>query len=226
MLRRLKAHLSFANVMSVMAVFIALGGGAYAATQLKKNSVGTKQIKNGAVKSVDVRNNSLTGADILESSLAEVRSASFASTATSANTATTADSANSVGGVRESTFDFHTSTGGATKTVQQNGVQIDTFCNVSGQVNLKVTPLAAGTVVRSTFVVTGSEIPHFFESSDPSAGIILSNNGLPDTQGVFIVRTGNHIASYDYTATAVTNGFGTADRCFVYGFVRAGDLSG
>ena len=28
---------------------MALGGGAYAATQLKKNSVGTKQLKNGAV---------------------------------------------------------------------------------------------------------------------------------------------------------------------------------
>jgi hypothetical protein len=35
--------------MSTIAVFIVLGGGAYAATKLPKNSVGTKQIKNGAV---------------------------------------------------------------------------------------------------------------------------------------------------------------------------------
>jgi hypothetical protein len=35
--------------MSTIAVFVVLGGGAYAATKLPKNSVGTKQIKNGAV---------------------------------------------------------------------------------------------------------------------------------------------------------------------------------
>lgn len=49
MLRTLRAHLSYANVMSTIAVFIVLGGGAYAATKLPNNSVGTKQIKNGAV---------------------------------------------------------------------------------------------------------------------------------------------------------------------------------
>jgi hypothetical protein len=49
MLRTLRVHLSYANVMSTIAVFIVLGGGAYAATKLPKNSVGTKQIKNGAV---------------------------------------------------------------------------------------------------------------------------------------------------------------------------------
>ena len=43
------ARLSFANVVSVLALFIALGGGAYAATQLPRNSVGTKQLRNGAV---------------------------------------------------------------------------------------------------------------------------------------------------------------------------------
>jgi hypothetical protein len=49
MLHRLRTHLSYANVMSTIAVFVVLGGGAYAATKLPKNSVGTKQIKNGAV---------------------------------------------------------------------------------------------------------------------------------------------------------------------------------
>ncbi len=35
--------------MATIAVFLALGGGTYAATHLAKNSVGTKQLKNGAV---------------------------------------------------------------------------------------------------------------------------------------------------------------------------------
>src|SRR4051812_50161064 len=46
---RLPKQLTYANVMSTLAVFIVLGGGAYAATRLPRNSVGTKQIKNGGV---------------------------------------------------------------------------------------------------------------------------------------------------------------------------------
>jgi hypothetical protein len=44
-----RRKLTFANVMSVIAVFIAFGGVGYAASKLPKNSVGPKQIRNGAV---------------------------------------------------------------------------------------------------------------------------------------------------------------------------------
>lgn len=47
----LRSHLSYANVVASLALFIALGGVSYAATQLPRNSVGTKQIKDGAVNS-------------------------------------------------------------------------------------------------------------------------------------------------------------------------------
>jgi len=43
-MRRIKGKPSYANVMATVAVFLALGGAAYAATKLPKNSVGTKQI--------------------------------------------------------------------------------------------------------------------------------------------------------------------------------------
>ena len=49
MVTRIRTHLTYANVMSTIAVFVVLGGGAYAATKLPKNSVGTAQIKNKAV---------------------------------------------------------------------------------------------------------------------------------------------------------------------------------
>src|SRR5437763_16331450 len=49
MLARLASRLTYANVMATVAVFLALGGGAYAALDLPKNSVGTKQLKNHAV---------------------------------------------------------------------------------------------------------------------------------------------------------------------------------
>jgi hypothetical protein len=49
MLARLRSCLSYANVMATIAVFVALGGGAYAAITLPANSVGSRQLKNGAV---------------------------------------------------------------------------------------------------------------------------------------------------------------------------------
>lgn len=44
-----RKHLTYANVMATIAVFIALGGVSYAAVKLPKNSVGTKQIRKNAV---------------------------------------------------------------------------------------------------------------------------------------------------------------------------------
>jgi Collagen triple helix repeat (20 copies) len=48
-MRFLSRHLTYANVAATLALFLALGGAAYAATQLPKNSVGTAQLRNGAV---------------------------------------------------------------------------------------------------------------------------------------------------------------------------------
>ena len=49
MIARLRKHLTYANVLATACLFVVLGGGAYAATQLPKNSVGAKQLKKGAV---------------------------------------------------------------------------------------------------------------------------------------------------------------------------------
>ncbi len=46
-------------VISVIALFVALGGASYAAIKIPKNSVGTKQLKNRAVNSNKVRDGSL-----------------------------------------------------------------------------------------------------------------------------------------------------------------------
>jgi hypothetical protein len=60
---KIKSGLSYANVMATIAVFLALGGGAYAATRLPRNSVGSKQIKKNAVTSKKVKNGSLLPGD-------------------------------------------------------------------------------------------------------------------------------------------------------------------
>ncbi len=61
--RRLRRHLTFANVVACLALFIALGGASYAAFKLPKNSVGTKQLKKNAVTGAKVKDGSLLAKD-------------------------------------------------------------------------------------------------------------------------------------------------------------------
>ena len=63
MLNRFRARPTFSSVVSVMALFVALGGTSYAAAKLPKNSVGSSQIKTNGVGSSDVKNGSLRGVD-------------------------------------------------------------------------------------------------------------------------------------------------------------------
>jgi hypothetical protein len=48
---RIRRHLSYANVISTLALFVALGGGAYAI-----DKVNSHEIANGTIKSIDLKN--------------------------------------------------------------------------------------------------------------------------------------------------------------------------
>jgi hypothetical protein len=65
----IRSRLTFSNVVACIALFVALGSGAYAATQLPKNSVGSKQIKKNAVNSAKVKDRSLKAVDFKEGQL-------------------------------------------------------------------------------------------------------------------------------------------------------------
>jgi hypothetical protein len=66
---RLRARLTYANVIATVALFVALGGSSYAAIKLPKNSVGAKQIKAGAVGASEVKEGSLGTSDFKSSQL-------------------------------------------------------------------------------------------------------------------------------------------------------------
>jgi hypothetical protein len=97
-------------VISMLALVVALGGTAYAAATLPKNSVGTKQLKNKAVTTSKIANGAVTGAKVNLSTLGTVPSArtagsaTTAASATSAGNATTADNALALGGAPSSAF--------------------------------------------------------------------------------------------------------------------------
>ena len=67
MIDKLRKHLTYANVMATIAVFIALGGSSYAVATLSGS-----QLKNRSVRAVKVARNTLTGREIRESRLGVV----------------------------------------------------------------------------------------------------------------------------------------------------------
>ena len=64
---------SVATVLSLIALFAALGGTSYAAA-----TISGKQVKNGTLTGADIKNNSVGGADVKESKLGQVPSAAKA----------------------------------------------------------------------------------------------------------------------------------------------------
>lgn len=98
---------SHTTVIAYLALFVALGGSAYAVTQLPKNSVGTKQLKSNAVTAAKIKNgavnggkiaaNTVTGSNIDESTLGRAPSALWAERANLADNATHAHNATRAG---------------------------------------------------------------------------------------------------------------------------------
>jgi hypothetical protein len=90
--KQIRKRLTYANVMSSIAVFLVLGGGAaVAANQFGKNSVGKKQLKAGAVTTAKLKKNAVTTAKIKNSAVtgAKVKDGSLSGADINASTLAT-----------------------------------------------------------------------------------------------------------------------------------------
>ena len=65
----MRRHLTFANVVSLIALFVALSAGAYATLRLPRDSVRSGTIKNGQVKNPDLATSAVTGSKVRAGSL-------------------------------------------------------------------------------------------------------------------------------------------------------------
>ena len=64
---RLRERLTYANVMSTLAIFVALGGSSYAALTISGTS-----IENRSIPATKLKRNSITGKEVRESRLSRV----------------------------------------------------------------------------------------------------------------------------------------------------------
>ena len=137
---RIRRHMTFANVVSIMALVFAMGGTGYAALKLPKNSVGGAQIKKNAVTGAKVKNSSLGPSDIKNGSLlkADFKAGQLPAGATGATGATGPAGAAGANGTAD-----------AYARVQANGTLLTALegfpATSKGVVNENITNPAVGT---------------------------------------------------------------------------------
>ena len=131
-MNQIRKRLTYANVMSSIAVFLVIGGAtAFAALsknsvgskQLKKNAVTTNKIKKEAVTGAKIKNGAVTGAKVNLSSIGTVPSA------TNATNAQNADNAKAVGGNTVRKFFYSSNeTNAKTTILSLNGLTLTASC--------------------------------------------------------------------------------------------------
>jgi hypothetical protein len=95
----IRARLTYANVVSTIALFLVLSGATALAATLGKNSVGPRQLKSQAVTTGKIANNAVNGAKVAKNSLTgEDINIAALGTVPTATTAASAGNANTVGG--------------------------------------------------------------------------------------------------------------------------------
>jgi len=134
--RRSLRHLSFANLLACMALFVALGGVGYAAATIngnaiKKQTIGAGKLKKGTLTSAQVKANALTGAVIDESTLSIVPTAQTAVSAQTATSATTATNATTADSAKTATS-AETATTAATATTAETAETADEAKELDG----------------------------------------------------------------------------------------------
>lgn len=213
-----------ALVISLIALFVAMGGVGYAAVKingkniknnsipgkkLKNSAVATKKLKNGAVSNAKVKNNALTGAKINEATLGEVPSA------TNADHATTADS---IDGTRLQTFKFFNDNPNvaATNVFQAAGLNLSIGCTGFLPI-MNATTSTSGAQIRSYTVAAGA--------ATPQNGISDFTFNTGETYDLLALNTFGSVGTTIYraadgTVVTITWQFGATNAntgCAIYG---------
>src|SRR6478735_9273832 len=118
-MKRFKLRLSYANVISTLALFLALAGGAAFAASLGKNSVGSKQLKKNAVITAKIKKEAVTGGKVKKDTLTGTQiNEGTLGTVPSATSIPPAEAVREVGAAGQPPFQFGNSNAPAESGIQ------------------------------------------------------------------------------------------------------------
>jgi azurin len=218
--KKIRKRLTYANVMSSIAVFLVIGGAtAFAALgkntvgskQLKKNSVTAAKIKKNAVTGAKVKDGSLTGSDINLGTLGTVPNASHA---TNADNATNAGNSNTVAGNTLRLINFSGDPEiGPTEVLNLNGFTLTASCEAGDKtVVLANGPNGSRLQTVSQDSVGGGENKNEAFSDDlgatPDVNLLSEDDDLVVGHTEFSLGNGGRAVSVVWEAEGFSSGTG------------------
>jgi hypothetical protein len=239
--KQIRKRITYANVMSSIAVFLVLGGGAaYAAkkigsNEIKGNSITTGKIKKEAVSASKIKKNAVTTAKIANGAVTGAKlNLGTVGTVPNATHANTADNANTVGG-QSAVKIFKTLTEGQSNVPVASvaGFNITATCETN-DADVRITsPSGPGAVLNVGGV--GAEVTHKTEatfdyrSTKPGETgdveldqFVEGGDSTYGTSGVTLATSSGTTVSgqigYDYDTFNNT----PPNTCIVYGHLLAG----
>ena len=194
--RFLVRRLSFANVVSLLALFVALGGSSYAALnvgsdEIANNSVRSKDLRNndvrgrdirkGTVRGTDIRDNDLQGRDIRDDTIsgADVKESGLATVPNAVNAQTLAGKPESafLGSDRQVRTGLIKLSHGETKTVASSGpFTWIARCTDDGGGNTRLTVTVESTEANGA---TGAFDPSMSGTVSPGSPATVFDNAAP-----------------------------------------------
>ena len=233
-MKQIRKRITYANVMSSIAVFLVLGGGAaYAAKKIgsneikgnsittgkiKKEAVSASKIKKNAVTTAKIANGAVTGAKLNLGSVGTVPNASHANVADSAN------NANAVNGMHLGRLNFIAEANTpATTLFSANGVTLTASCDAGSELNFTATSSINDSEIfesgnfASTF--DGSQNIDFDAGETENVGAEVGDNTQTEVQGqlVFSNPSGGVVTAHFFLESLGALG---THRCAVQGTVQ------
>jgi hypothetical protein len=201
--KQIRKHITFANVMSSIAVFLVLGGGAaYAAkkigsNEIKGNSITTGKIKKEAVSASKIKKNSITTAKIANGAVTGAKlnlgTVGTVPNANHANTASTADNANAVNGLHLAKIHFNVGPNSASNIFSADGLTLNATCSSTGELNVTGTTSVNDAEIyesgnfNDTF--GGGHNENFDAGETENVGEEMGDNSQDEVQGQVVYST-------------------------------------
>jgi hypothetical protein len=241
-MRLMPKRLSYANVMSSLAVFLVLGGAtAFAAQHLGKNSVGKTQLKSNAVTTAKIKKNAVTTAKIKSNAITTAKIKNDAVTGDKVNEATlgtvpSATSASNLVGLTR--FNFKLGFGGSQTFLTAGPFSFTASClqNASdfGEppipgldiARILISTNTNGVVFDASGALRGDEAGKFLNTTTPEKERVFVEYTVPTGKASYEADFSGDGGAYSPSGVAVSfnsDGLGTGINvfgpgCFFHGF--------
>lgn len=245
-MKKIRLRLTYGNVVATLALFIAIGGAsAFAASQLRRNSVGSRQLKAKSVTTVKIKPNAVTASKIADNAVTTPKLADStvtgqkiadnaittpklmdsAVTGQKINLATlgtvpSADRATTVDGQAIDSFSVTLAENGPSATALAfGGVSLTASCKAP-KPTLVATPTAATPAVAQFFGVTTDGESKPFGGEQKIFSTLLLQTGTFGAGTLDVYFSDGKVTTIDYSYRADT--FSGAPGCRVFGKATTG----